>query len=91
MCLKCIKRSVIDIDVNYTEFKTVRRGEDLLQMLPIADCANTFYYLDKILYYYRLNTESITGVTENVNKEEIAAVPRQLEKYAKKWGISEKR
>ena len=89
MCLKCIKRSVIDIDADYTEFKTVRRGEDLLQMLPIADCANTFYYLDKILYYYRLNTESITGVTENVNKEEIAAVSRQLEKYAKKWGISE--
>lgn len=60
LCKKICRRTLFDLDADYSDHYKVRNGEDLLQTLPIIYAANRFYYLDKALYVYRTNSQSIT-------------------------------
>ena len=54
MWSKCVKRSVVDIDADYTMFKD-KKGEDLLQSITLIQNATKILYLDNVLYNYRLS------------------------------------
>lgn len=54
MWIKCVKRSIIDIDADYSGFKD-RKGEDLLQSIAILKNAKTIYYINDPLVFYRLS------------------------------------
>lgn len=54
MWIKCVKRSIIDIDADYSKFKD-RKGEDLLQSIAIIKNAKTIYYINDPLVFYRLS------------------------------------
>lgn len=58
---KCYKRELFDMDADYSQYNTLRKGLDLLQSLPVLYQADTFYYLDEVLYQYRINMTSITN------------------------------
>lgn len=51
---KCVKRSIIDIEADYTMFKD-KKGEDLLQSITLIKNANTILYRDISLMSYRLS------------------------------------
>lgn len=55
MWIKCVKRSIIDIDADYSRFKD-RKGEDLLQSIAILRNAKTIYYINDPLVFYRLSS-----------------------------------
>lgn len=55
MWIKCVKRSIIDIDTDYSRFKD-RKGEDLLQSIAILKNAKTIYYINDPLVFYRLSS-----------------------------------
>ena len=57
---KCIRREIIDIDADYSEFKHVRMGDDLFCLLPIFDTVQRIEYLNKSYYRYRVVATSIT-------------------------------
>lgn len=61
LCLKCCRRSLFDIDEDYSQYKSPN-GEDLIQSLPLIEKANTIYYLNEDLYLYRYNEKSISNV-----------------------------
>lgn len=51
--MKAVKRMIIDVDKDYSEFYSCNYGEDLLQSVPIVKKAEKVYYLDRRLYNYR--------------------------------------
>lgn len=60
LCKKICRRTLFDLDADYSKYFKIRNGEDLLQTIPVICQANNFYYLDKSLYIYRMNPQSIT-------------------------------
>lgn len=63
MCLKAMRRSIMDADRDYSEFYDCTVAEDLLQSVPVYLAADNIYYLDKPLYDYRIDT----GMTHKCN------------------------
>lgn len=63
MCLKTMKRTLLDADRDYTGFYDCAVAEDLLQSVPVYIAARNIYYLDKPLYDYRVTT----GMTHKCN------------------------
>lgn len=89
LCAKCIKRTVIDIDHDYSPLYFVSMGEDLLQSLPIFDAATIISILHTPLYNYFQNENSITQSKLKIkNINSTVAVLQELELYALKWGCS---
>lgn len=55
ICSKCAKRQLLlktNLDCNY------KYGEDLVQATELMLNANSFYYTNKVFYYYRVNQEA---------------------------------
>lgn len=90
LCIKCVSREIVDIDVNYLEAsKTLYRsqGEDLLQSFPILTNAKRIGYLKEPLYFYRWNEKSIS---RNVRLEFYYAyktIYQTADKYIDLWNI----
>lgn len=57
---KCCRYELFDVDADYSSYYKTQNGEDLIQSLPVLANAERFYYLDSVLYGYRMNTSSIT-------------------------------
>ena len=53
LCLKAVKREIIDSEKDYSNFYQCNLGEDLLQSVPLLINASKLYYLDRCLYTYR--------------------------------------
>ena len=60
LCKKICRRTLFDLDKNYSCFYNIYNGEDLLQSIPLVYNASSFYYIDQSLYLYRTNPNSIT-------------------------------
>lgn len=54
MWSKCVKRDIIDIDRDYSEFGD-KRGEDILQSTPLFINSKKAVYINDVLYNYRLS------------------------------------
>ena len=61
MCTKAIKRSTVDMDVDYHAWKELQIGEDLFQTYPIIDKAESILYVKKPLYRYIKREGSLTN------------------------------
>lgn len=57
---KCIRRLLFEAPEVYTDIDGISNGEDLYQSLPILDRAERVIYLDRVLYYYRVNHSSMS-------------------------------
>lgn len=77
LCKKICRRTLFDLDADYSEYYKIRSGEDLLQTVPIVYRANKFYYLDKALYIYRMNPQSITH-QYNISEYKVLNVVRPV-------------
>lgn len=54
MWTKCVKRSIIDAGADYSRFRDLY-GEDFLQSIALIKNASNIYYINDILYDYRLS------------------------------------
>jgi glycosyltransferase involved in cell wall biosynthesis len=54
MCTKVFRRDCLNFDIDYRAFGRVQHGEDTLQSAEIFDLADTYYYVNKPLYNYRI-------------------------------------
>ncbi len=59
MCNKAVRRSLIK-EVDYEKYKTLRNGEDLLQVIDIIKCNPKTIIIENCLYFYRKNPTSVT-------------------------------
>ena len=64
MCCKAVKRHCLAPQKEYSEYGKLNMGEDSLQSIEIYKNAETFAYLNKPLYGYRMST----GMTSSFDK-----------------------
>ena len=82
--LKAVRSAIVDSDNDYSGQK-IKHAEDLLQSLPLIYRAK-IVYIDRALYNYRMNPESITNLP-NVNEFiDISIVREKLLEYLKLLG-----
>lgn len=84
MWLKAVRRECIGTDVDFSAFKGLTFAEDFLQTLTVYDRAQSFCFLDSMLYYYRPGS----GITKAYNPHFYRDVCRCLdvaEEYARRW------
>lgn len=54
LCLKAVKRTIIDIHEDYSSYYKCNFGEDILQSIPLIINAENIFYINKPLYNYRV-------------------------------------
>lgn len=65
LCMKAVKREIIDIETDYSKYFRCPFGEDKLQSAPLLINAKTVYYLPERLYNYRY----ISGMMRKFNSK----------------------
>lgn len=88
LSLKAVRRNIIDNE-DYSRYRHIKNGEDLLQTLPLVNAAESIVYLDRVLYNYRDNPSSITN---NFNLQlllDILEVRGVLREYLDRWNATE--
>lgn len=56
MCAKCIKRDIANIEFDYNKYIDISFGEDTFQSIILYNNANSFIYVDKCIYNYRMGS-----------------------------------
>lgn len=82
---KCIRRSLLDDPEVYRDIEGISNGEDLYQSLVLIDRAQKLLYLDRVFYYYRVSSTSMSrsyNPRHFTSEKKVCA--RRLE-YAEKW------
>ena len=90
MCMRAVKRDILDFDNDYSKSGIRNMCEDAIQCLPLYTSSKKTIYIDKALYYYRKNSDSITG---HITLEHWKAMFRSFcitESYLSKWGVRDK-
>lgn len=82
---KCIKRNLYLESEMPENGQRLTNGEDLYQILDVADKAQSFLYLDRILYYYRVVTDSISRVYNPFYFDSEKTVCKKRLQYAERW------
>lgn len=70
---------------NYEEFSSVRKGEDLLYCLYVADAAEKILYLDVALYCYRQRSDSVVRTFSLREITDRTIIAKQIEIMMRKW------
>ena len=83
---KCIRKDLFKHVAAPGKGQRLTNGEDLFQILDLADASRSFVYLDRVFYYYR---DIVTGISRVYNpyyfaSEKIVCAKRVG--YAEKWG-----
>lgn len=87
MCHKAVKRTIINVENDYSAFKNVSMGEDILQTLPLVDKAERVVFCSELLYFYRQNANSMSHRFDLEGDKAFLVVQRERLKYAKKWDM----
>ena len=82
---KCFKKELFEQAKLPKCRERLTNGEDLYQILPLADLAQSIVYLDRVLYYYRVLDNSISRTYNPYyfTSEKIVCAKRI--EYADKW------
>lgn len=84
LCSKCIKKNVFIIDPIEHD-KIITYGEDLYQLIPIFNRAETFLYVNETLYYYRQHSQSATHFYNDTHFYSIKTLAERYFFYASIW------
>ena len=82
---KCIKRALFDRAALPDSKYRLTNGEDLYHILALADQAQSFVYLDRTLYFYRVMQNSISRVYNPFYFQSEKVVCAKRLAYAEKW------
>lgn len=78
LCTKVIKREIVDVENDYSSLAQLSLGEDLLQSIPLIISSKNILFIEKYLYNYRSNTQSITNNFSLKSFRDIAKVRERL-------------
>jgi glycosyltransferase involved in cell wall biosynthesis len=89
VCGGLCSRKCIDIERDYSKFKGLNNGEDSLQKIEQFDRANTFVYVNKPLYDYRIGS-GMTGKFDPTYYQSFKVVFAELKKQKNLWTFPER-
>ncbi|MBQ2971204.1 MAG: glycosyltransferase family 2 protein [Ruminococcus sp.] len=89
LCMKALKREIVDIDADYHNCGISNMSEDAVQVLPLFTNAERIVYLSAPLYYYRKGHGNMTSA--RTYKSWLASKTCYLitEKYLDIWNVSQ--
>lgn len=87
MGCKAYRRICIDVDKDYTAFAKVSNGEDTLQSIELFNNANTFVYLNRALYDYRMGS-GMTGKFDEYYYFTFKRIFEEIEKQKDTWNLT---
>lgn len=85
---KIIKRSCINLEINYYYFGKLSTGEDTLQSIEFFSNAKTFVYLNEALYNYRCRS----GMTSKFDFDYFFTFKKifeEIKKYKDDWNLKD--
>ena len=91
VCLKAIRKDCAGLPECFSQFISVRHGEDLLMSAYFLTHCQKVVYLNKGLYYYRDRPGSAVNSFDSKRKDSVKAVHLELEKCIDVWGMPELR
>lgn len=89
MCMKALKREIVDIDTDYRDCGIRNMCEDAVQVLPLFANAQKIVYLSEPLYYYRKGQGSITSGRTYESWLSTKTCFFMTEKYLDIWKVSD--
>ncbi len=87
LCKKCVSRKTFNFETDYSAYKNMIQGEDLLVSLELFDRAERILYKNKPLYIYRMRETSTTHSITLLNYRNIQILYAELNRYARKWNL----
>lgn len=89
MWIKCPARHVVDLDVDYSQWKAqICRAEDLFQSYPMLTNAHKIAYMSDPLYYYRWTPDSISNKPKFRYTDSLRCIYQRENDYMQTWGVS---
>ena len=82
---KCVRREVAQDCIKDGDEDVLNHGEDLLQTAAFIDKARAIVYVDRILYYYRRNSEGLTGGYHPEYLPDQERAWEAFSRYTKEW------
>ncbi|MGN8709058.1 glycosyltransferase family 2 protein [Collinsella sp. HCP3S3_B1] len=89
LCGKAIRLCHIDVNATYGTSARLMLAEDLLQLLPIANSADSFVRIEDVLYFYRPNEGSSTTSYKHSYIDNTERVARRLLEYGRSWEMND--
>ena len=87
LCGKALARYLFDLGSNYRPYFGLMHGEDLFQLLPVVDNAESCVHIDRALYYYRRHEGSSTMRYRSQQLDDVEVAAKRLLEYGEKWGM----
>ena len=88
VCCSICKRTCIDINNDYQKYGYLNNGEDSIQKLELLDNVNTYIYLNKSLYDYRMGS-GMTGKFDPDFYRTFRYLFEEIEKRKDDWKLPE--
>ena len=89
LAMKCCKRECVGVDTDYSEYKRLNYGEDLLQSIEIYSNAQKIIYISNATYCYRVGSGMSSKVSLKLYTDN-KRVNKAFHKYIDKWNIENK-
>ena len=90
MWIKCPARHVVDIDVDYSQWKDdICRAEDIFQSYPMMTGAEKIAYMEDSLYYYRWTPDSIGNKPKLKYCNALKCIYKRENEYLDLWAVSD--
>ncbi len=88
LAVSICKKNCIDIDKNYKNYSWISNGEDSLQKIEIINNAESFVYINKALYNYRIGTGMTSRFDANYFQS-FKVVVEAIKEKSDNWNVSE--
>jgi len=89
LAMKCCRRECVGIETDYTAYKGLNYGEDLLQSIEIYTNAQKIVYISNATYCYRVGSGMSSKVSLKLYTDN-KRVNKAFHKYIDKWNIENK-
>lgn len=83
---KAFRREVLDLDADYSVYRGLVHGDDLMQIINVLDRTQTFTYCPETIYYYRPNPSGVTKAYRPSQLDDLKTVLGVLISHADTWG-----
>jgi glycosyltransferase involved in cell wall biosynthesis len=87
MCGKAIALATLDLEADYSPYQGLMHGEDLFQLLPVMDRADSCAHIEEALYFYRRHKGASTMSYRPNQLDDIVTVAGRLLAYGERWGM----
>lgn len=89
LAMKCCRRNCVGVESDYSEYKGLNYGEDLLQSIEIFSKADKIMYISEAIYCYRMGSGMMSKINLKLYMDN-KKVNEVFYKYINGWNIEDK-